>query len=106
MENRYQHDASTSDLPSCSLPIEWLLEESRQLREEKTALLHHRQSLLQRSDLLFHCQLLLIGRLRILAAKLQIYLEGTQSQHGGEESGTDVTESDAEVRIAQSGWSH
>jgi hypothetical protein len=52
MENRYQHDASTSDLLSCSLPVEWLLEESQQLREEKTALLHHRQSLMHRRDIL------------------------------------------------------
>ena len=44
MENRYQHDASTSNLPSCFLSVEWLLEESRQLREEKTASLHHRNS--------------------------------------------------------------
>jgi hypothetical protein len=37
MENRYQHDASTSNLLSYSFPVEWLLEESQQLRGEKTA---------------------------------------------------------------------
>jgi hypothetical protein len=97
MDNRSQHDASTSDLPSCSLPVEWLLEESRQLREEITALLHHRQSLLDERDLLFHRQLLLIERLRILASRLQRYLEGMHSQHGGEESVADVTDRDVEV---------
>src|SRR2546430_8861004 len=47
-----------TDLSSCSLPVAWLLEESRQLREEQTALLHHHQALLDKRDLLFHWHIL------------------------------------------------
>jgi hypothetical protein len=65
MEHRHQHDTSTPDLSIGSPPVEWLLEESRRLREEKVALLHDRQALLHRRDLLFQHQLRLIARLRI-----------------------------------------
>jgi hypothetical protein len=92
MQNRHQQDANTPDLSSCSLTIEWLLEESRQLREEKTALLHHRQALLHERDLLFHQQLLHLDRLKDLASRLQTIIKGTPSYDVGQEGTVDVTE--------------
>ncbi len=92
MENRHQHDASIPNLPSCSLPVEWLLEESRQLREEKTTLLHHRQTLLHQCDLLFHHQLLLIERLKAQLSRLQTLKKDTPPLDGGQRRSVEGTE--------------